>query len=90
MCVPIINVHLLDLDKRAVDLAFVNSRSAMRYVNIVFPFALTLVVGVLDLNELINVIAICVEDQLGATPYGVELLRASSFKYYTGRHTNRE
>ena len=90
MCVPISNVHLLDLDKRAADLAFVNFSSAMLCVNIVFPSTITLVDGVCDLNELIDVIAICVEDELGATLYRVQLLSESSFKYYIERHTKRE
>ena len=91
MLVPIINVHLLDLDKRGADPAFEDSKDAMHYVNIVVPFILTLVDGVSDLNELIDALGKCVETKFRATSRGAELLNeGGSFRFYTGHHKRQQ
>ena len=89
--VPIINVHLLDLDKRGADPAFEDSKDAMHYVNIVVPFTPALVDGVSDLNELINALGQCVEIQFRASSRGAELLKeGGSLRFYTGHHKRQQ
>ena len=90
VCIPIITVHLLDLDTHAADPSFVDSRSAMHYVNIVVPFALTLVDRVWDLNELINDMTTRVKGNFSSTERGAELLLDGSLEYYTGHHKKRQ
>jgi hypothetical protein len=88
--IPTINVHLLSLEKREGDDSFYTSERAMHYVNVMIPFATTLLSGIHDLNQVLASLSVLIEAKYRASPRGQSLLKVGEIIIDTRHHKKTE